>query len=252
MSVRASAWAWSVELPAPQKLVLLALADHCNDEDFTCWPSVTHLTRKTGLGRRTVFRCLDQLVGLGFVTRHAREGKQTTLYTLCVNSARAALMPERHQCRSGTSAGEARASATAAPPLVPQRHTESSIEPPRNQISTPDGVEGDKQGPPPCPHDKIIEIYHAILPQCPQVRVWNKKRRGLLKTRWREDPERQSIDWWEKFFRYVSRSDFLTGKVLGRDGEPKFMVDLEWLVGPQNFVKVIEGKYENRRGRREP
>jgi len=91
-----------------------------------------------------------------------------------------------------------------------------------------------------CPHQQIIEIYHQELPQLPVVRVWNEKRKRLLSARWREDPTRQSLEFWRKYFRYVSKSDFLTGRANG------FQASLEWLVNSSNFVKVIEGNYENR------
>ncbi len=243
MSVRASSWAWSITLPATQKLVLLALADHSNDEDFSCWPSVTHLTKKTGLGRRTVFTVLDQLSESGLIHRTAREGRQTTLYTLRVDSAGTASVQEQHQCESGTNAGAALTGARTAPPLVRERHMESSVEPSKNhQISTPTGVEGDGS-PPPCPHQEIIKAYHEILPECPQVREWNKTRQGYLQTRWREKTERQSVSWWKKFFGYIAKSSFLTGHVDGRDGQPPFRADLEWIIKPNNFAKIIEGRY---------
>lgn len=100
-----------------------------------------------------------------------------------------------------------------------------------------------KQGRPPCPHERIIAAYHEILPELRQVREWNETRRRLLARRWSESPERQTVDWWRKYFGYVRKSDFLMGKTTGRDGRA-FDCDLEWLVRPQNFAKVIEGKYE--------
>ena len=71
-------------------------------------------------------------------------------------------------------------------------------------------------------------------------------RQQLLRKRWSEKPERQSLDWWREFFGYVSASDFLMGRANSNGREP-FDCDLEWLVRPKNFVKVIEGKYENRK-----
>ncbi|MER2551780.1 MAG: hypothetical protein ABTQ28_00760, partial [Thauera sp.] len=37
-------------------------------------------------------------------------------------------------------------------------------------------------------------------------------------------------------------TDFLTGKIIST-GRPPFELDLEWIVSPANFVKIIEGKY---------
>jgi hypothetical protein len=94
-----------------------------------------------------------------------------------------------------------------------------------------------------CPHEKIVDLYHEILPMCPKILVWNKARRSYLKQRWMENTKHQTLEWWETYFNHVKQSQFLTGNVLGRDGKPPFVADLEWLVRPNNFVKVIEGKY---------
>lgn len=103
---------------------------------------------------------------------------------------------------------------------------------------------------PPCPHEQIIELYHEVLPMCPRVREWHKTRKGLLRTRWRENPKRQNLDWWRGFFEYVAKSKFLTGQAKPRPDQPPFIADLEWLIRPTNLTKVTEGKYEDgtRRG----
>lgn len=93
-----------------------------------------------------------------------------------------------------------------------------------------------------CPHEEIIALYHTILPMCPQVRVWNKTRRSYLQQRWRENYKHQDLEWWKNYFLHVKQSAFLIGQTLGRDKLP-FIADLEWLVRPNNFAKVIEGKY---------
>jgi uncharacterized protein YdaU (DUF1376 family) len=92
-------------------------------------------------------------------------------------------------------------------------------------------------GPPPRPHQEIIDLYHRYCPALPRVKIWSPQRMKFLKARWREDAKHQSIAFWDKYFRYVAQSQFL----LGSDGA--WQADLEWLIRPTNFVKVIEGKY---------
>lgn len=99
-----------------------------------------------------------------------------------------------------------------------------------------------------CPHQEIVALYHELLPALPAVRLWTAKRAGYkhLQSRWREVRERQSLKWWEAYFRYVSRCDFLMGKTNGARGP--FYADLDWLVNATNLVKVYEGKYQNANG----
>jgi phage replication O-like protein O len=89
-----------------------------------------------------------------------------------------------------------------------------------------------------CPHQKIIDLYHEILPQLPKVKFWTEIRKRTLQSRWREDKERQSLEWWKSYFGCVKASPFLLG-----ENDRQFRVDLEWLIAPRNMPKVLEGKY---------
>ena len=97
-----------------------------------------------------------------------------------------------------------------------------------------------------CPQSEIVSLYHQVLPSCTAVRDWTTSRQVLLRTRWNETPKRQSLDWWRKFFGYVSESEFLTGRAESKPDRDPFVADLEWLIRPKNFVKVIEGKYHSK------
>lgn len=92
----------------------------------------------------------------------------------------------------------------------------------------------------PCPHEKIVAIYHEVLPRLPPVKVWNEQRRQFLQARWREDPEHQSLDWWRGYFEKVARCPWL----LGDGPENGWKANMEWLIRPTNFAKVLEGQYE--------
>lgn len=113
------------------------------------------------------------------------------------------------------------------------------------KTNSPDGESSaGKPANPPCPQQEIVALYHETLPELRQVREWNATRQKLLASRWRESKDRQSLEWWGKYFGYVRKSRFLMGQTTGRDGRG-FDCDLEWLIRPTNFAKVIEGKYED-------
>lgn len=97
---------------------------------------------------------------------------------------------------------------------------------------------------PDCPQAEIVALYHELLPAHRRMRVWDGERAKSLRARWREDPKRQSLDYWRRFFAYVAQSPFLTGQVEAKD-RPPFVADLEWLVTKKNFIKVIERKYHD-------
>jgi hypothetical protein len=50
------------------------------------------------------------------------------------------------------------------------------------------------------------------------------------------------LNWFAEFFTHIGQSKFLTGKVNSKDGRA-FVADLEWILKPSNFAKIVEGKY---------
>lgn len=100
----------------------------------------------------------------------------------------------------------------------------------------------DPPGCPPCPIEKIVAEYHHALPMLARVRVLPEQARKMLRARWREDSQRQTVGWWTEFFEFVrDQNPFLVG------GKTDFQADLLWLVRPTNFAKVVNGNYQARR-----
>jgi uncharacterized protein YdaU (DUF1376 family) len=121
-------------------------------------------------------------------------------------------------------------------------------------ISPPNGEPEQKADKklPGCDHKSVVELYHQLLPTMRRVEVWNDTRAGYLRQRWREVAVELSetkeithvdvLTWWEEFFKHVSKSKFLTGKINDKSGRT-FVADLEWIIKPSNFAKIVEGKY---------
>lgn len=125
---------------------------------------------------------------------------------------------------------------------------------PDGSIGSPDGDLVDKKGKklPGCDHQGVIALYHEHLPTMRRIEVWNDQRAGYLRQRWREVASelaqeaeitsKDVLNWWGEFFQHINKSKFLTGKVNSKDGRA-FTADLEWIVRPSNFAKIVEGKY---------
>jgi hypothetical protein len=67
MSVRVQTYVWQLSLTPTQKLVAIALADHCHDDGSEARPSQDLLVQKTGLAERTVRYTLRQLLELDVI-----------------------------------------------------------------------------------------------------------------------------------------------------------------------------------------
>ena len=90
MSVKIMSWAWSQKIEPTRKLILMALADHA-DDDGVCWPSMNKLADKCSVSRRTVLRNINALKEDGIISsshRHREDGSMSsssTLSTLIIN-----------------------------------------------------------------------------------------------------------------------------------------------------------------------
>ncbi len=115
---------------------------------------------------------------------------------------------------------------------------ETGVSPPAGA----NGVQTSRQTADNCPHQAIIDLYHQTLPTGRQVREWTPARQAMLRSRWRENPKRQTLDWWGRYFAYCAKSKFLTGQTHSPGRRP-FELSLDWLVKPENMAKVIEGAY---------
>lgn len=114
---------------------------------------------------------------------------------------------------------------------------------------------------PTVPYSELIDLYEKHLPGLPAVRkslFSTGSNAKATKQRWdwvmtschekgprtgqrlAETPE-QALDWFDKFFGFVSQSDFLTGKDQKWTG-----CNLGWLMNRSNFEKVLSGQYHKK------
>lgn len=90
MSIRLMSEVWRTDLPTVEKMVLLVIADHANDEGTEAWPSQATIALKASISVRTVQRSVNSLVSAGFlrVEKHAggsancREDRRPHRYTM--------------------------------------------------------------------------------------------------------------------------------------------------------------------------
>ena len=135
---------------------------------------------------------------------------------------------------------------------APETETETETKRETNTIRPPNGEPEAKDGLPTCEHKAVVELYHQHLPTLRRVEVWNAARQGYLRQRWREVAAELAqenktsgedvLHWWAEFFQHIGKSKFLTGRIQHKDGRA-FTADLEWILKPSNFAKIVEGKY---------
>ncbi len=90
------------------------------------------------------------------------------------------------------------------------------------------------------PYKEIVQAYNDICKSLPSVRVISDKRKKKMGVIYREVGDLNIII---EAFKKAESSDFLSGRN-GKWGGCNF----DWLINYNNFIKVIEGTYDNRNG----
>jgi hypothetical protein len=78
----------------------------------------------------------------------------------------------------------------------------------------------------------------AGLPRCEKL---TEARKGHMRARWGNGLG--ELPGWKRFFEYILESDFLTGQTPTIKGRPPFRASLDWVVRPENYAKIYEGRY---------
>jgi hypothetical protein len=111
-----------------------------------------------------------------------------------------------------------------------------------------------RPGPPDCPYERIVALYHETLPTLRAVAMLSRTRKTLIRARWVQLWEERGkrgkpndadtlVSRFGDIFTDVAASKFLMGQTAPTPGRKVFTADLAWIMHPENFVKIIEGKY---------
>jgi len=95
-----------------------------------------------------------------------------------------------------------------------------------------------RESPPPSfSQTDIIDLYHQTLPELPKIVKWTEARKRNLRI-CLQDTERQTLEFWKRYFEMVKKSAFLLG-----ENDRGWKADLEWLTREANLIRVMEEKY---------
>lgn len=89
------------------------------------------------------------------------------------------------------------------------------------------------------PVQEIISLFNKTFPELPEVKKISDSRKKLVRQRWAQNPELQSVESWGRFFNHARKSDFL----MGRTPKPWNGFCFDWMFNASNFIKIYEGNY---------
>lgn len=245
MSLDATRWAWMQQVGmSSAKLVLLAIADRA-DENHRAYPGIDRLASDTELNCKTIRSAIAHLEKIGAVSVLRRPGCVPIYQLIGVVGREMYRKPKGTttptnigtptEIGTTTNIGTRplpKSVGVPLPILVPEPTNE-----PISNLSlslSPESVSRASS----CPHLKIIDLYHEILPELPGIVVsrWgDSKDAKALATRWKEDKRHQSIGFWRRFFETVRTNQHWMGA-----NDRGWTANLRWLVKRESFDKVIE------------
>lgn len=85
--------------------------------------------------------------------------------------------------------------------------------------------------------EKIVSIFNSLCKNLPNVQKITDKRKSAIKAR----AEEYSLSEIGTVFQHVSQSAFLNG-----DNDRGWTADFDWVMNPNNFIKILEGKYNGK------
>ena len=89
------------------------------------------------------------------------------------------------------------------------------------------------------PYQRIVDQFNTICKSLPEVQELTDRRKAAIRSRYKKYGEDKIID----VFRRAEESDWLSGRTQNRT-----WCNFDWIMKPSNFVKIIEGNYDNRGG----
>lgn len=95
------------------------------------------------------------------------------------------------------------------------------------------------------PAAMMLSIYHTECDSLPSVTVLSKARHAKMRARFKDMG--YSLDAWTEYCKRIEASDHLTGRAERKGEWAGWTADFDFLIGPENYLKITEGKYDNRR-----
>lgn len=106
---------------------------------------------------------------------------------------------------------------------------------------------------PPCQAQKVIDLYHEVLPELPRVRLQTKDRTRALSKAWvwvltstkddgarRAETPEQALAWFREYFGRARDNDFLMGRTRQTGEHANWRCDLDFLLTDKGMKHVIE------------
>ena len=204
--------------------VILAEIDSLDDEETGCYASNQHIAGFCQCSESKVTKTIAKLIKLKYIYIKAFDGRKRVLKSN-VSFCKADQQNVRGRVVKSTMQSSKKSKADQQKTL--QSNIDSKIV---NNID--ENI-----------YTQVKEKFCEICVSLPKIISIDKTRKATVKARLKE----YSLDDIITVFKKVEQSDFLTGRI-STDKQRPFKASFDWIMKPSNFIKILEGNYDNRAG----
>jgi uncharacterized protein YdaU (DUF1376 family) len=110
---------------------------------------------------------------------------------------------------------------------------------------------------PTCPTERLVDLYHEVLPELPRVRLATDGRKRALQKTWtwcltskrgdgtaRAQTAEEALAWFREYFERARQNDFLMGRTPRAGEHANWRCDLDFLLTEKGMKHVIEKTLE--------
>lgn len=225
MSSEALAWAFRQNLKSSSvKFTLVALCECANYRTGRITPSIDHLVEITGQNRKTVIANIAELERLGLIRdtgERCGKTKQIKVYNAEIGTVpKAEPFQKRNSTKNGGKQSQKRDTEPSLEPSTPI--TSNEVTPPPSDLVT---VQEAQEG------WNTLAESHGLAKV---VRLTDQRRRKV-----QAQAKRFPVADWVNVFAKISQSPFLKG-----ENDRGWRCDFDFILSEQNFIKILEGKYD--------
>lgn len=242
------------KLKPQSKHLALYLQTFMNSKCSMAFPSLSTIVSGTGYTKPTVIKHLKLLSGAGWLVIEQGSRETSNKYWVTFPTEieqRVQVVNDIDQGSKGVLPGVVKelnqGSKGALPRVVkelyPNNQMNNQVNNQKEASAIADVSSTDVERPEAnhVPYQKIVDLYHKHLSQLRSVRALSAARKAHIRARWGK--ELPTLEMWEKYFLYVSKSDFLMGLTMPGPNGRIWRADFDWLIKDSNVIKVSEKKY---------
>lgn len=215
------------ELTPNAKLLYGEITALCNEKGY-CWANNSYFGNLYGVSNRTIARWISSLENKGYVKvaliyeEGTKEVKERRIYM--VDPVDKNVMTYGQNCHKGDDKNVMDNNTLLNTTMNTTNDIESSDDDSRSNNKTF--------------YKEIVQAYNDICISLPKVRMLSDKRKRILKATFSKVGD---VEKFIEVFKKAEISDFLSGRNGKWNG-----CNFDWLINYNNFIKVIEGTYDNR------